>query len=137
MSGFFARLGLGLLISVLSLSLVGGVQNAFGLLLVSIVCTAGVGLVFWIPLWWLIGAFTLDVLLRSVTGIPNWQSEPVPNPTALSQRDYLALKAYVGKAMASGMDSDEMTRHLQQNGWHKSDIESACQSFSFYRSTTT
>lgn len=137
MSRFFGRLGLGFLISFLVTAIfAGGVQNALFLLLVSIVCTAGIGLVLWIPVWWFVGAFTLYVWFKSFRGKPALKLEPVPNATELRKVEHLALKAYVDKAMANGMSPDEMTRRLQDNGWQKADIERAYQSFVSHRSTT-
>ncbi len=37
----------------------GGIEQGFYLLLISIVCTAGVGLGVWIPMWWVSGWLTL------------------------------------------------------------------------------
>ena len=137
MRRFFHRLGVGFLISIpITVILTGGVQDAIGMLLISIVCTAGIGLVFWIPVWWFVGMLALDVVVKAATGKPDQKPTPVPNPTELSSRDSGALKAYVAKAITSGMDADEMTRRLQQNGWQKADIESAYQSSISYISTT-
>ena len=132
MSGFFGRLGLGFLISIPITSIVaGGVEDAFGLFVISIVCTGGIGLVFWIPVWWLVGA--LAFLLIGIVWKTEEKSDPKPkpirNPTKLPSADYLALKAYIAKVMASGMGVEEMTRRLQNNGWKAADIESAYQSF--------
>lgn len=135
--GFIARVLVGFIISApITAILAGGVQNAIGLMLVSLVCTAGIGLVFWIPVWLLVGVFTMDVLFKNVNGKPDQKQESVPNPTELPKLDYLALTAYIGKATASGMDLDEITRRLRFNGWQKADIESAYHSFISYKSTT-
>jgi biotin transporter BioY len=116
--------------------LTGGVQNALGLLLASIVCTAGVGLVFWIPVWWLVGAIALSCFSLMDTGNPERKPEPVPNPMDLPNVYALALKAYFSKAVASGMKPDEMMRQLQDNGWKKADIERAYALFISAGSTT-
>jgi hypothetical protein len=133
--GFIARVLVGFIISIpITVILAGGVQNAFGLMLVSIVCTAGIGLVFWIPVWWLVGVITIDVLFKNVKGKSDQKQESVPNPTELPKLDYLALTAYIGKATASGMDLDEITRRLRFNGWQKTDIETVYQKFISHKS---
>ena len=127
MINFFTRLLLGFILSIpITTILAGGVENAFGLLVISIVCTAGIGLVFWIPVWWLVGMLTLDVVVRLASGKP--APQPKPNPTKLAARDYGALQAFIAKAIAMGMDADEITQLLQKNGWPKADIESAYRS---------
>jgi hypothetical protein len=138
MSGFFGRVGMGFLVSIpITTIIAGGVENAFGLMLISIICTAGIGLVFWIPVWWIAGWLTLDVLvatIKKVSGDSDDQATPVPARRERPSTAYLALTAYIHKAIASGMDVDEMRRRLQQNGWQTADIESAYQNFISSRS---
>ena len=138
MKNFFARLGLGFLISIpVTVILTGGVENAFSLLLLSIVCTAGIGLVFWIPLWWFVGKLALDVVWKTAMGKTDQKPASAGNQTDFSSRNIGALKAYVAKAITSGMEVDEMTRLLQQNGWQQAEIESAYQSCLSPASTTS
>lgn len=140
MSGFFGRVGVGFLVSIpITTIIAGGVDNAFGLVFISIICTAGIGLVFWIPVWWIAGWLTLGVLvatIKRILGDSNDETTPVPARRERPSTAYLALTAYIGKAMASGMDVDEMRRRLQQNGWQTADIESAYQNFISSRSKT-
>ena len=107
MSRFFGRIGMGFLVSVPITSIItGGVEDAFGLLLMSIVCTAGIGLVFWIPIWWIAGWLTLDVLVGAIkksSGEPVRKPKPVPNHSELPSTEYLALTAYIGKVMANSV----------------------------------
>ena len=133
---FLNRVCVGFLVSLPVLCiLAGGVENAFGFLLLSIVCTAGIGLVAWILVWWIAGWATLALLAwgrRTLGDKPIGEASSVsgqggPASQHASRRDQ-ALTRYIRQAMAAGMDADEMTRRLLQNGWQKAEIQVARQS---------
>jgi len=132
---FFVRLLTGCFLSIpITVVLTGGVENALQLVFFSIVCTAGIGLVFWIPAWWFLGMLVHDVVVRAVNGEPNQNSKRVSKPADSQPRDYRALKAYIIKAEMRGMGFDEMMRRLQQSGWEKADIKNAYQDIDPYTS---
>lgn len=154
MGKFFGRVGVGMLVSFPVICiLTGGVNEGFLLLLVSIVCTAGIGLVVWIPVWAIVGWVTLAVLGRlfnvnKVAEQPKlkptreFDDHSDRNPTAGARRgrrpfaEVQALKAYVRRAVAEGMDVEEMTRRLRQNGWELEEIQVAYQVFLLTQSET-
>lgn len=148
MSRFFGRVLVGILVSVPVVGslfqdgwggigggsgsdLNGVIANGATFMLLSIVCTAGIGLVFWIPIWWVVGEATLAVLNRFFRKVEYKTLGPDPpvavptNPTNTESRINLALTAYIRKATATGVDRDEMRRRLQLNGWNRREIESA------------
>ena len=154
MGKFFGRVGVGMLVSFPVICLLtGGVNEGFELLLVSIVCTAGIGLVVWIPVWAIAGWVTLGVLGRlfnvnKVAEQPKlkptreFDDQSDQNPTVGARRgkrpfaEVRALKAYVMRAMEEGMDVEEMTRRLRQNGWEPEEIQGAHQRFLITQSET-
>lgn len=133
---FIARLGVGFLISFsITAILSGGLQGAVGLLVISIVCTAGIGLVFWIPVWWFVGFLVLHAI-AALSRESSEEPESKANPTRLSSRDFKALKEFIGESLRSGMAVDEMKRRLEQGGWRKADIEIVYQICLSHLSTT-
>lgn len=139
MSKFFGRVGLGLLISIpITTIIVGSIEDACGMFLLSIICTAGIGLVFWIPVWWITGWLTL-VLLSAAVDIfapDSSQGRQLSTPHEGTSTAYQALCAYICRAMASGMEVDEMRHRLQQHGWPPADIETAYQECIAYTAKT-
>jgi len=129
---FLGRVGVGFPVSLPILCiLAGGVENGFVFLFLSIVCTAGIGLVVWLPVWWIVGWATLALLAwgRSTLGDkPIGELPSVSSQEDLSFLEDQALTAYIRQAMAAGMDADEMTRRMLQNGWQKAEIKVASQS---------
>lgn len=141
MSRFIGRVGVGMLVSFpITCIVAGGVQNGLGLLLTSIVCTAGIGLVAWIPLWWMVGGVTLRALALfsnvNVEAKPDSPSTSVPDRRELQASANRALTAFIKQATDTGMEVDEMTRRLQLNGWEAAEIQRAYQSVISSRSKT-
>lgn len=129
MSRFLGRVGMGFLVSIPITSLVtGSWGDAFALFLISIICTAGIGLVFWVPVWWGAGWLTLEVLFPlmqsalSNSDTPTTFAPAVDHPPSTNTD---ALDAYIRNAMAGGMETDEIKLRLWQNGWQEADIERA------------
>jgi len=90
----------------------------------SIVCTAGVGLVFWIPLWWVVGWATLNFI--GALGFPvGGQSADRKTPVLMGP--HRALTSYIRKCEARGVSAEVMSAHMQSLGWGKKEIERAFQ----------
>ena len=124
MSGFFERVFIGMLVSVpVTCVVAGSVQDGLLLMLMSIICTAGIGLVVWIPLWWFVGWIMLLVFQALTSGFPGQDGgKQVPyksNDQVLSQ--------YIRTAMENGMDMNGVMSRLQRNGWTREEVESAYQ----------
>ena len=133
MGKFFGRVFVGFFVSIpIVCILAGGAEQGFMLLLFSIVCTAGIGLVFWIPVWALVGGLTLAIIGRfsgTVEEKPDERHGSGSLPRNKDIRHDLALTAYIKQSVATGMDADEMTRRLQLSGWATGEIQSAYQRF--------
>ena len=101
--------------------LVGGVIEGFGLLFISIVCTAGVGLVFWIPLWWVVGWVTLSIW----GAFKERGEEESTTKSSPLNHDQIALTTYLRQARALGMTETEVILCCRTNGWSDAEIEKA------------
>jgi len=98
----------------------GGFENANLLLLLSIVCTFGLGLLFWLPLCWFAGWIPLLMISR-LTGPREEEpilAEVVEQPRLT--RDEVAVIQYMRAAQRSGMDAIRVDEVLRQNGWDES-----------------
>ena len=133
MGRYFGRVFVGFFVSIpIVCILAGGVEQGFLLLLVSIVCTAGIGLVFWIPVWGLVGGLTLAIISGFSNKVEEKPDARHGSGFPLRNKDIrhdLALTAYIRQAMDIGMDADEITRRLQLSGWGTGEIQSAHQRF--------
>lgn len=120
------RIITGFPVSTLLLSLfAGGIQQAFMILLVSIVCTAGIGLVVWIPLWWAVG-WLAQTLFGRFRGLGDEEDSPGrPAATAgeepASSED-LSLMQFLKRAEARGISRDAIDRALTGAGWSEAEI---------------
>lgn len=149
MGKFFGRVGVGMLVSLpITCIVAGGVNDGFMLLLASIICTAGIGLVVWIPAWWLLGwgthaLLTLLIAAPKTAEQPVGQTEQYLTPGTHHKQhatvevlalEVLALRAYIKRTMEDGMEVEEMRRRLLSNGWESDEIERALQGYISTRS---
>ena len=129
MARFFGSCLVGIPISFVFLIIMTGEFNdAFSFLALSIACTAGISLVIWIPVWWVLGRITIAVVKLSVElfgGTSVKQSAPSSTTARSNSQRMLCLAAYIRQAQATGMDAGECTRLLQLNGWKATEIEMA------------
>lgn len=125
MSRFLFRVGIGILVSFPIVCVAaGGVEEALLVLLISIVCTAGAGLVVWVPAWWLLGWGAIAAVAWGIdkyNGVETAEVVDSPAPSHSNQ----ALREYLRQATANGIDSEEATCRLVINGWDMSDIQAA------------
>lgn len=84
------------------------------LLGVSIVCTLGLSLILWVPLWWLTGWIILTVFLRAES----------PPKDAVPKR-VNPLITYIQQARSRGYSDEQIQRRLLQEGWTADDVETA------------
>lgn len=121
MKRFFASLAIGMPVTFLGLIMItGGVEEAGQLLLFSIVCTAGIGLVVWLPLWWVVGWATL-ALIGLFKEHPVGKEEATRESFLLNQA-MVALSEYMRLAAADGISDDEIVAHLRSTGWSEAEI---------------
>ncbi|KKQ77382.1 MAG: hypothetical protein UT00_C0013G0013 [Parcubacteria group bacterium GW2011_GWA1_38_7] len=120
-SNRISRVFLGMVASFLLLSLfVGGPVNAISLILVSIICTGGVSLILWIPLWFGVG-LVISSLLPVVTNSFKKSEAPEHNIS----NDQKALIDYIHQSRAKGVSDDNVFSLLKSNGWAENAIHDA------------
>ncbi len=91
---------------------------AFGILIFSIICTLGISLVLWVPIWWLVGYIPI-VIFRRLRGTQNATepNEEEAGSTVSLSNDQRALLNYVRKAVSKGLSKESIVQNLQTNGW--------------------
>lgn len=109
----------------------GGVQPALLIIQVSLFCTLGISLVVWIPLCWLLGSVTLEVVesLLGRTLIPN-NSVEARNDILGQQNTSLtplniSLSNYIEKGIKQGWSETQITSRLRAQGWKDEEISEA------------
>ena len=125
-----SKTSVGFVISIPILMIItGGAEDTFALLFMSIVCTAGIGLVAWIPIWWLLGTIFF-ALLRAAgwVGPDTTKRHFAPKHPESDGKIPPALTQYMRDASAAGMEWDEITKRLQDNGWKPEDIRAGRES---------
>lgn len=148
---------IGLILSFILLTIfLGDPGSTFGLMALSIICTAGISLIIWVPVWYLLGymvialgrmalnAAGVDVgaMFGGSKGDKASADDPAAPPslqnltTALDEnlavktnltKDQAALTSYIRKAKQKGLSNDAITRNLGQNGWNTDSINQAFQ----------
>jgi hypothetical protein len=125
---------LGIAISFIVLAIVTlDISTAFAILAFSIICTAGISLIIWIPVWYILGYLAFAVLrfilsffgvdLAESLGLHKKKNKPAPQaeqPTL--SRDQQALLNYIKKAQAKGLSNAQISSNLQNNGWSRDSI---------------
>lgn len=98
-----------------------------GIVLGSIVCTLGVSLVIWIPIWWIAGTLTLSLVPRVADILERNRSATIPLPVIPRQASptQLAIANYIKKAENSGLSERAIINRLIANGWTEAEIERA------------
>ncbi len=109
----------------------GDVQNAVAVFALSIICTAGIGLIFWLPVMWVVGALTLmayDAVTqgyRDRSGAPSQpQTSTQRGKSHVTPSDIRALADYLKKFQTYGEIQDAIKR-LRLQGWSDKQIEQA------------
>jgi hypothetical protein len=130
--------------------LMGSLGDAFTLILASIICTALISLIIWIPLWYIVGYGALLILRLALKPMgvdlgglfaakktapdkpPAQAAEVRPaaapplSPQGLTN-DQMALLNYVGKARRKGLTDAQISHNLEKNGWSGESITAAFQ----------
>jgi hypothetical protein len=105
------------------------------ILALSIICTLGISLILWLPVWYVMGyvimliprrlleARGIDIRdrLAPKKGGPAGEEQP-----GLS-RDQQALIDYIKKAQTKGLSNDQISQNLGKNGWTTASITAAFQ----------
>jgi hypothetical protein len=124
---FLLRIGVGFLITAAGVCIIaGGVQEGGTVFLLSVVCTAGISLPFWVALWFVAGWAALAVV-NLFHGPIHDRSESKPERALTPAMRARALANYIAKAHNMGMDRLIVLDRLERMGWRAAEIEAAWQ----------
>lgn len=121
---FIIRVLLGIPITFCVVSLLaGGMDNAWIVVVCSIILTLGFALLIWIPLCWLVGSGTL-ALIGIFVKKPDGQQEATRQHPHF-RRYEVVLTDFLRKAKDRGMSDDKIVADLRRNGWSDSQVQKA------------
>ncbi|NJL02810.1 MAG: hypothetical protein HC838_08315 [Spirulinaceae cyanobacterium RM2_2_10] len=117
----------------------GGVGNALSLVFVSILCTLGVALIFWVPFCTGVGMLVVFLMLALYRQLRRAAGTTVPplerladatqpdEPTGGVSRNayHQAVADYIRKARAKGYSDSQIDSRLAARGWEINDIAQA------------
>ena len=98
----------------------GGINQAVLLILASIVCTGGISLLLWIPLWWVVGTITFRIL--GALKILKSESKVDDSKKIVISKEELALNNYIYSARAQRLTDFQIKNLLLSKGWKENDI---------------
>jgi len=113
----------GLLMAV-GLLLTLGPQTTQTLLFFSVICTFGIGLIFWIGAAFLLGFLVLS-LVDALIGASRGANQA--NSHAPADSSTLALMGYLRRSMEAGASLSQISPKLQHHGWSEAEIQAAYQ----------
>lgn len=111
-------IGFATIVVVLSLFTAGA---AIPMILLSIICTAGVSLVLWIPLSYGVGSLVVSIY-ESVSKSKKTNGE---GPKSSLTNDQKALTDYIHQSRSKGVNDDNIFSMLKNNGWAENAIHEA------------
>lgn len=135
-------IGVGALVTFVILAIImGDIGSAAGLYLLSIICTVGISLILWLPLWFGVGWLTIAIFkmiekrLGSDKGaspaadaspstpqtdqphtLTDRLNQELQNDPALA-RNQAAVLNYIKKAREKGLSNQQITLDLTNTGW--------------------
>ena len=120
----------GAVVVYITMVLLAGPDTANSILVLSIVCTAGISLVLWLPLCLVVGLASLALaraavdLTRRAPASSGAESVPVPDGPVDANRDYdvAIIARYVQKATAANVPRGVIIDRLQRQGWSEREI---------------
>lgn len=115
---------LGFIVSYLFLLLMlGGFNNVNILLMYSVICTAGVGLVIWILLWYGVGSVVYWIISSVFTEPEKPAEKGKANHDLLQAKDKLAIISYINSARSNHIKDEAIESMLKLNGWSDTAIK--------------
>lgn len=123
---------LGFIISFIFLAVIGGgIYNAVQIIQLSLMCTLGISLIIWIPLWWFIGWLVIKIF-ESLTGITVGGENSSGSVLAIANQqrvsltdDQISLINYIDKANRYGWSETQIYSRLRAQGWEDEEIQEA------------
>ena len=116
----FLNICIGSLIILVGSVIVGGEQGPL-IVGLTIICTAGVSLVIWIPLAWVLGKITMSLLKPFYID----RRPEAPHIASTEEKSQTVLNSYLQRVLDSGQDVEEAVILLMSNGWEENTIRDA------------
>ena len=116
-SRFFVRLVVGFVVSFFGMAIAtGSLADAAAFMLMSIICTAGISLVVWVPVWWGVGWIVMAIIgmVRGKGTDDFVRSESNRQP--IMNKEHVVAD-FITKARTCGLDNAEIRRRLIDAGW--------------------
>lgn len=101
-----------------------GSEATLSLLFFSVLCTLGIGLIFWVGAAFILGFLVLSLLDALIGGRRQVRSsgeETSPDSSTL------ALMGYLHRSVRAGASLSEISPKLQHHGWSEAEIQAAYQ----------
>lgn len=115
---------IGGLLSFIFLVAMLGVEGAGQLILLSIICTVGVGLIFWLGISYAVG-WTVMLMLKLMHVIPNNGGVNTPRIVVDSDPDVNSISNYIRDARKYGFNDPDIRTKLLDVGWNNEKIVKA------------
>lgn len=112
----FVNIFIGIVIELVGSVIFGGEQGPY-IIALTVICTAGVSLVIWIPLaavlGWIVTSLFADKKLEA------------PHIASTEEKSQVVLVSYLQRVLDSGIDIEEAVNLLKSNGWKENNIRDA------------
>lgn len=127
------RIVTGAIVIYVALSIgIGSFVGAGELIILSLICTAGISLIIWIPSCWLVGFITLTIfdLCRRLFAASSMTMATASAPgeattnTTVSN-DILAIATYITKSRKREASDSQIRNRLKTTGWSEKEIDGA------------
>jgi len=115
------KTAIGFFTILLVVSLFAGPTSAIQLAAFSIICTAGVSLVIWIPLSYGVGSLIVSIY-ESVSKSKKTGGD---GPKSSMNNEQKALTGYIHQSRSKGVSDDNIFSLLKNNGWAENAIHEA------------
>lgn len=137
-AALYIPVGIVVSLIVLTVMMAGDINSAFLILVFSVICTAGISLILWLPLWYGAGYLAVALFRLLVRAFGGQSASPAatsqqPVAQAASageqalSRDQVAITNYIKKAKAKGLNREFISKALQANGWTAESINQGFQ----------
>ena len=135
-AALYIPVGIIVTIIFLTIFMAGDISSALLILVFSVICTAGISLILWLPIWYGVGYLMVALfrlLVRAFGGQPSSPQQPLAQAAPAGEqgqalsRDQLAVTNYIKKARAKGLNRESISKTLQTNGWTADSINQGFQ----------
>ena len=92
--------------------------GGWGFLVISVICTFGVALLIWLPVFWVIGSIVISLFNLF------FNSDGKKETKSLDQKQMVFIQ-YIQRERAAGVSDQQISLAFKDVGWTDSDIQAA------------